>query len=276
MATFTKTYFLCPTTEFIQAPPAGPLRLGSILRSTATPQYPLNVTHNIPLAQDPSPIVETAWRKTVSAETGLGLGVYAQFLRLGLGPEASADHSSQASSVFAFDAMTTLSFDPEPQYVKEAIKAPAVQAYLKEPKQRFAPTVSLYLVTGLKLVKGANIKYSASSSTDVKANIGINVAPLGLTIGPKGHWTRGSDDDTEFKRESEFVFAFRVKRLKFGLRRKLEAEDYTKGAFLTTGEETDDSEQEACLMDNVDGSSSANASFVSDPTEGESVYCIPA
>ena len=131
-------------------------------------------------------------------------------------------------------------------------------------------------MTGLKLVKGANIKYSTSSSTDVKANIGINVAPLGLTIGPKGHWTRKSDDDTEFNRESEFVFAFCVKRLKFGLRRKLETEDYTKGAFLATGEEADDSEQEACLMDNVDGSCSANASFVSDATEGESVYCIPA
>ncbi|KAG9254376.1 uncharacterized protein F5Z01DRAFT_103344 [Emericellopsis atlantica] len=276
MATFTKTYFLCPTSEFIQAPPAGPLRLGSLLRSTATPQYPLNATCNIPLAQDSTSFVETAWKKTVSAEMALGLGVYAEFLRLGLGPEASADHSNQASSVFAFDAITTSSFDPEPQYVKEAIKAPAVQAYLKERKQRFAPTVSLYLVTGLKLVKGANIKYSTSSSTDVKANIGINVAPLGLTIGPKGHWTRKSDNETEFNRESDFVFAFRVKRLKFGLRRKLEAEDYTTGAFLTTGEEADDSEQEACLMDNVDGSSSANASFVSDATEGESVYCIPA
>ncbi|KAF5613570.1 uncharacterized protein FSUBG_779 [Fusarium subglutinans] len=275
MATFTKTYFLCPTTEFIQASPAGPLRLGSILRSTATPQYPLNGTHIVPLAQDPSSVVETAWKKTVSAETGLGLGVYAQFLQLGLGPEASADHSSQASSVFAFDSMTTLSFDPEPEYVKEAVKAPAVQAYLREPKQRFAPIVSLYLVTGLKLVKGANIKYSTSSSTDVKANIGINVAPLGLTIGPKGHWTKKSDDETEFSRESEFVFAFRVKRLRFGLGRKLEAEGYTKGAFLTTGE-ADDNEQEACLMDDVDGSSSANASFVSDATEGESVYCIPA
>lgn len=275
MATFTKTYFLCPTTEFIQAPPTGPLRLGSILRSTATPQYPLNGTHIIPLLQDPSSIVETAWKKTISAETGLGLGVYAQFLQLGLGPEASADHSSQASSVFAFDSMTTVSFDPEPEYVKEAIKAPAVQAYLREPKQRFSPIVSLYLVTGLKLVKGANIKYSTSRSTDVKANIGINVAPLGLTIGPKGHWTKKSGDETEFSRESEFVFAFRVKRLKFGLGRTLEAEGYTKGAFLTTGGAVN-SEQEACLMDDVDGSSCASASFVSDATEGENVYCVPA
>ncbi|KAF5702335.1 hypothetical protein FGLOB1_9675 [Fusarium globosum] len=275
MATFMKTYFLCPTTEFIQAPPAGPLRLGSILRSTATPQYPLNGTHIIPLLQDPSSIVETAWKKTVSAETGLGLGVYAQFLQLGLGPEASADHSSQASSVFAFDSMTTVSFDPEPEYVKEAIKAPAVQAYLREPKQRFSPIVSLYLVTGLKLVKGANIKYSTSRSTDVKANIGINVAPLGLNIGPKGHWMKKSGDETEFSRESEFVFAFRVKRLKFGLGRTLEAEGYTKGAFLTTGEAVN-SEQEACLMDDVDGSSCANASFVSDATEGEKVFCVPA
>jgi hypothetical protein len=52
---------------------------------------------------------------------------------------------------------------------------------------------------------------------------------LGTTFGPKGHWTSTTDDATESKRESEFVFAFRLKKLKFG--RRLKLEEYNKGAF---------------------------------------------
>jgi hypothetical protein len=224
-----------------------------------------------------SPLVETDWRKTISAETGLGLGVYAQFLQLasgGLGPELSAEHSNKMANIFAFNKLTTLSFEPTMGYVDEALKAPAVQAYLREPKQRFAPTVSLFLVTGLKLVTGAKIKYSTSGSMAVKGNIGINVAPLGMTFGLKGHWTRKDDDETEFSRDSEFIFAFRVKRLKFGLGRKLDIDEYNKGAFLSTGKYQDDGGREPVVMEDVDGSDNANARLVNDATENGDVYCI--
>src|SRR5262249_55056509 len=148
---------------------------------------------------------ETDWKKTVSAETGLGLGVYAQFLQLATGGlEVDVEHSSRMANMFAFDTVTTLSFGPTPQYIEEAIKAPAVQTWLREPKQRFTPVVSLFLLTGMKLVKGARIKYSTSGRTTVNGNIGVNVATLGMTLGPKGHWSSTNDDETEFNRESEF------------------------------------------------------------------------
>jgi len=276
---FTKTYFLCPTSDFIHPPPAGPLCLGSIIRSTSTPQFPLNGANIVPVANANPPVVETDWKKTISAETGFGLGVYAQFLQLatgglGLGPEVDVEHSSRTANTFAFDTVTTVSFEPTPQYVDEAVKAPAVQAYLREPKQRFAPVVSLFLVTGMKLVKGAKIKYSTSGSTAVTGNIGIDVAPLGMTFGPKGHWTRTNDAETEFNRDSEFVFAFRVKRLRFG--RKVKTEEYNKGAFLATGRDENDDETESVLVDDVDGSDIENARFVPDVTENSNVYCVPA
>lgn len=276
---FTKTYFLCPTSDFIHPPPAGPLCLGSIIRSTSTPQSPLNGANIVPVANANLPVVETDWKKTISAETEFGLGVYAQFLQLatgglGLGPEVDVEHSSQTANTFAFDTVTTVSFEPTPQYVDEAVKAPAVQAYLKEPKQRFAPVVSLFLATGMKLVKGAKIKYSTSGSTAVTGNIGIDVAPLNMTFGPKGHWTRTNDAETEFNRDSEFVFAFRVKRLRFG--RKVKTEEYNKGAFLAIGKAENDDKTEPFLVDDVDGSDIENARLVPDVAENGNVYCIPA
>ena len=277
---FTKTYFLCPTSDFIYPPPRGPLYVGCIVRSTSAAHFPLNGANIVPVVNVNPPVVETDWKKTVSAETGFGLGVYAHFLELAtgglgsLGPEVDVEHSIRTANIFAFDTVTTVSFEPTTQYVDEAIKAPSVQAYLREPKQRFTPVVSLFLVTGMKLVKGAKIKYSTSGGTAVTGNVGIDVAPLGMIFGPKGHWARRTEDETEFNRDSEFVFAFRVKRLRFGW--KLKTEEYNKGAFLAIGKNKNDDETESVLLDNVDGSGIENARLVPDVAENGSVYSVPA
>lgn len=280
---FTKTYFLCPISEAIHPPPAGPLRLGSIIRSTSTPQFPLNRASIVPVVDEEPPVVEADWKRTISAETGFGLGVYAQFLQRvtgGLGPgsgvdvEVGVNRSYRTTSSFAFDTVTTVSFDPTPQYINEAVKVPAVQAYLREPKQRFAPVVSLFLVTGMKVVKGAKIKYSTSGCTAATGNVGIDMAPVGMTFGPKGRWARTDDDETEFNRDSEFVFAFRVRRLRFG--RKVKTEEYTKGAFLAIGKDESGDEMELVLVDDVDGSDIENATLVPDAAENGGVYCVLA
>ncbi|UKZ85977.1 uncharacterized protein TrAFT101_001817 [Trichoderma asperellum] len=271
---FKKTYFLCPTSDFIRPPPDGPLFLGSIIASTKAPDASFNRATSVPLVNVEPPIVETDWKKTVSAESKGGFGVYAQFLKnSGLGPEVEFDHSNKISSIFAFDEMTTVSFEPTPEYVAEAMKSSAVQYWLTEPRQRFSPIVSLYLVTGLKLVRGAKIKYSISESTEYVGNVGIDVPTFGLTVGPKGNWSKIEDDETEFNRKSEFVFAFRVKRIR--ITRKIKIEEYHKGAFLTIGKDEDDNEIEPVLVDDVDGSDFENATAVHDATENDNVYCVP-
>jgi hypothetical protein len=222
------------------------------------------------------PIVETDWKKTVSTGQDFGLGVYAQFLQLATGTEVEATHSNQNSNTFAFDTLTTLAFEPTPEYVQEAINAaPAVQSWLREPKQRFAAFSSLYLVTGMKLVKGAMIKYLNSKKTTTTANIGVNIPTFGTTVGPKGHWSCALSDETEFNRESEFVFAFRVKRLKFG--RNIKMEEYNKGAFLAVGdaEEEGNDASLSVSVEDVDGSDIKTAKVVSDATEHGMVYCVP-
>ncbi|RSL47889.1 hypothetical protein CEP53_009750 [Fusarium sp. AF-6] len=275
---FTKTYFLCPTSDFIFPPPTGPLCLGSLIRSTSAPQYPLNRASVVAVANAFPPIVETDWNKTVSTEKGFGLGVYAQFLQLAtggglpLGPEVEVEHSNKMKNTFAFDTMTTLSFEPTQEYIEQAVKAPAVQAWLREPRQKFALVNTLFLVTGMKLVKGAKIKYSTLQSTTVKGNLGIDVTALGTTFGPKGHWTRADEDEVESTREAEFVFAFRVKRLRFGRRVKLE--EYSKGAFMAVGNKAD--EDECVLVEDVDGAGIETAEAVPDDTENGNVYCVPA
>ncbi|KAM5461715.1 hypothetical protein MferCBS49748_007089 [Microsporum ferrugineum] len=224
------------------------------------------------------PVVETDWKKTVSTEKGCGFGVYAQFLQLAtggglpLGPEVSVERSNKTVNTFAFDTVTTLAFEPTQEYVEEAIKAPAVQSWLREPRQKFALVSQLFVVTGMKLVRGARITYSTSQSTTAKGNLGIDMTSLGTTFGPKGFWSSMNDDAMESSRESEFVFAFRVKRLKFGRRMKLQ--EYNKGAFFAAGGKRDD--VECVLVEDVDGADIKAAEAVPDVTENGSVYCVPA
>lgn len=274
---FTKTYFLCPTSDFIFPPPEGPLQLGSIVRSTSAPQYPLNKASVVDVPDASPPVVEIDWKKTISTENGLGLGVYAQFLRLAtgglpIGPEGDLEHTKKTANTFAFDTITTIAFEPTQEYVEEAVKAPAVQAWLKEPRQKFALVSELFVVTGMKIVKGAKIKYSSSQNMKVKGNIGIDVPTLGMTFGPKGNWTSTNDDTTESTRESEFVFAFRVKRLRFG--RRLKLEEYNKGAFMSIGGKEDN--EECIVVEDVDGAEIKTAEAVPDVTEKGNVYCVPA
>lgn len=270
---FTKTYFLCPTSDFISPPPTGPLCLGSIILSTSAPQYPLNRASVVTVADSFPPVVETDWKRTISTETGLGLGVYAQFLHgLLLGLAVKVEHSNKTANAFAFDTVTTLAFEPTQEYVEEAVKAPGVQAWLREPRQKFALVNELFIVTGMKLVKGARIKYSNSQSTTVKGSLGIDVTALSTSFGPKGHWTSTIDDATESNRDSEFVFGFRVKRLKFG--RRLKLEEYNKGAFMTVDGKKDD--DECVLVEDVDGADIRTAEVVPDVTENGNVYCVPA
>lgn len=118
----------------------------------------------------------------------------------------------------------------------------------------------------MKIVKGANIEYSTSATNEVAANVGIASSALGgMSVGPKGHRTRTTEDENEFKRASEFVFAFRVKRFRF--KRKVEAKDYNKGAFLSINDGKDNDGTQLVLIDDQDDSDIQIANLVSDVTE---------
>lgn len=243
------------------------------------PESSLNKKTSIPLVNEQPPIIETDWKKAVSVEETVGGGVYLQFLAnsglLVLGPSLDTDHLSKSRCTFAFDEVKTVSFEPTPEYVAEAMKAPTVQHWLKEPKQRFSSVVSLYLITGMKIVKGATVKYSNSGTLGVTGIFGIDVPEFDISVGPKGRWTTPTYDDfTESNPTSDFVFAFRVKRIR--ITRKVKIEDYNKGAFMTTEKEEDGDEIESISVDDVDGSSFENATVVHDAAEDDDVYCVPS
>lgn len=94
--------------------------------------------------------------------------------------------------------MATALFELILQDVDEAVKAPAVQAYLRGPKQRFAPVVWLFFVTGMKLIKGVKMEYLTLGTTAFTGNISIDISTLGITFGLKDYGTRMNNAKTKF------------------------------------------------------------------------------
>jgi hypothetical protein len=258
-----KTYFLCPLSEHFSPPPAGPLHLGSIICSVSEPQLSLNKSNIVPIANLNPLTVETNWMKTITEDKKPRSDRRDTFLQLAKrGSGMYAKHTSREKVIFECGTVTTISFEPTPQYVAEAMKIPAVKAWLREPKQRLAPIVSLYLVTGMKLAKSAKVKYSISVNTTIKAHIRTSTGRslTGLITGAKGCYIRTYDDEMESEQDAEFAFAFRVKRLSFRYGRDVKIEEFTEGACLRDAEDDNGCEMESVSLDGADGSNAGNVS----------------
>jgi hypothetical protein len=267
-----KTYFLPPTSDFLPAPPDGPLHLGSIIANTALPQIPLN-RDAVVVVPDAAVYkhTETNWKKTCSTTTEASLGVYARFLQVvGLGAEVSGERNKTEGSVLEFKTMTTKSFEPDRAYLDEALKNPGVKYFMR--KNFIGQRKPVLLVTGLKTIKGANIQFTEKSSSKVTAQAGVDatVASLPITVGPKGHWSKATDDDTRSTRSSEFLFAFRVVQVSLkGDEPKSEL--HAQGAFM--GKDDSAEREEIPIIDDVVSAEDAGMPAF-DEADGNQVLCV--
>lgn len=270
---FSRTYFLPPTDDFLPPPPRGPLSLGSIIANTSQPQRPLNIGAVVDVASaDIASHLETNWHKTISASTGQGIGVYAQFLLMtGFDAELSVNQSKSDTSIMAFESLTTTSFEPSETYVADAVKAAAVQRYTK--KNMLGMRKPVYLVTGIKTVSGAKIKYTKGAWTRATAKVGVDFTAAGapVKIGPQGHRNKTNDAKTDFERASEFLFAFRVLKVSYK-HGEATGELYSEGAFLGKDDTKTDEKPEAeeIAVDSIVGVS------VVDEVDGSEIVCVSA
>lgn len=167
-----------------------------------------------------------------------------------------------------FDKVTTRRFEPSPAFVKAAIAADAVAYTMRKNMLGFRKL--FYIVTGTKIASGAAVTYSEGQPMKNKAHLGIDAtsASVPLSVGPKGHWNKKTDGKTSFKRESNFLLAYRVVRIS---RTDGEIEDYGKGAFLST--DPDDKEEFVVHVDAVTGEG-ARSTVAVDKEDGEEVFVV--
>jgi len=120
-------------------------------------------------------------------------------------------------------------FDPDIEYVRQAVKSPAVTAFLVAAKF----TIPVFMVTGLKIARGASAESAATRAA--KAHLGLSGKVPGVaTIGSAADAAKSKYTSTSFEGSTDFILAFRVRRVRYK-DGNLEQKIYTRGVSMMDG-----------------------------------------
>lgn len=231
MSNLKKTYFLCPNWDYH---PDGPVQLGNIIISPENPAQALNGFERQPPTESSmfpaTSKIGVTWSKEKLRSGTYGL--WTEFLSFisGLGVDASVEHSLSLEQTFSFDSITTTEFSPTPEYLTQSMSAPAVVDYLK--KSRFRKHV--YMITALKIVHGAKAEAKNERSIEGQLGATLDGTPSGVPVsgGPGISGKRNDRNITSFEGSSDFVFAYRLRKVITHRSGDMSIADYTKGAMF--------------------------------------------
>lgn len=131
--------------------------------------------------------------------------------------------------------MHTAEFFPDQDYIKSLLQtSPLADHILKKQRKR------LFIVVGVKTVSGASARRTHSRTVGGSLDVGIDAAiigsPVPASIGPAVMTSTGTSEDISFEGSDDFVFAFRVQKLRVKRREEgVRQEDYAKGALFGYG-----------------------------------------
>jgi hypothetical protein len=238
--TAPKPVWFLPRTR--DRPVVSAIRLGDIIESPWTPEEALN-------DKPPPPIrsallrrlEETSWSWIKETEQSRGGGIFASFMQFtGIGGDIEGTRSSMNIDIYAVNRMLTEEFLPNNQYLERSIQDAGIRDVFVGPCRKS----EVYMVTGLKTAYGATKATEMMKKRDIHAQVGFDATPLGvpISLGPKGHWS-SSVAESLTADKSDFVFAFKLRRLKFK-KGVLTGKAFDRGAQYGLAQESDDDDDD--------------------------------
>jgi hypothetical protein len=167
-----------------------------------------------------------------------GFGIWTKFVEF-LGVDAGIVATQSTADVFRFDRMQTEEYWPDDTFLTAAVSSsPALKRRLVDQRK------AVFVIVGVKTVSGAEVKRTryrgAAGMLEVAVDLAMVGAPVPLTLGPTGELGGGKEERTGFTGSDDFVFAYRVQKVKLGNRRvgnekEVVQKDYVRGAMLGMG-----------------------------------------
>jgi patatin-like phospholipase/acyl hydrolase len=207
----TKSYFLVSSCDI---PPDGVLRLGAILTDPKEPYSVINEEHLI----EPPDIItneQSSFETSAIVSNLAKKRVWVAFLEFS-GLASAIDESKFSHQAFRFDKLETRSFTPKIDYLHKSLQIPEIEAFVKGPRWR---RNRLYVVTGLKVARGARFQQTNPSDTTAAAvaNVALVQPPLRQELGGVGSSSFPHADT--FQAATDFVFAYQLREIYFNLGR---------------------------------------------------------
>jgi hypothetical protein len=227
MASVIKTYFLAPSWDLRPTD----LVLGSVVANFKDPSRALFVPsppHSIG-SKISSPAPSKDVKGIVKQSGAWSAGFFATFVRIiTFGAAANASSNSSTDITFTCEKMESRWFTPSSDYVQQASENRAVAQYLNI----CGPKTSVFMITGVKIVRGARITTVDDSGLGLQAHLGVEIPAAETTIGPKA--SKKKKELVRVARDvpGPVVFAYEVDRIWRNNQGDAESARHTKGAML--------------------------------------------
>jgi len=254
MANQVKNYFLSPSSDY---PPGGPLALGNIIISPKRPVPPLAQAPSTPLPDISTSKDNFQW--TRSHNTATSVGGWSKFLEL-VSFHASANSSSTVEEIYSFTRMDTTEFFPDDDFVRKAMAAPAIGSYLA--RQRFRKSV--YIVVGIKTVTGARVRTVRHSGRGGGVGGGLDLSLAGgppVAVGADFNRENGHGEELEFTDDKDFVFAFRVRKVRVRKSGRVDQDEYNRDGLLGLDDDDAENTSSAFTVDGIDDADETGEEF---------------
>lgn len=226
-----KTYFAMPSHDY---EPDRSIRLGQIITSPTEPWNRL--ADPLPV---PRELVQTSrkedWGTEVHKLREHRIGIWAQFaaMILGVGADLVVEWSKNNADVFQFSELVTTFFEPDADFVKRSVLGEGCERVTEWAKKKRGKP--LYMVTGIKVARGAQHMRSRIKGVDVEFKPGVEATPFigvpisgGLLVG--GGKSKG--EAVWYSDSSDFVFAYRLRRIIIKKQTVATNKSFVKGATV--------------------------------------------
>lgn len=250
MANQVKNYFLSPSWDYSPScPPSTTIALWNIVSSPTKIVPPLAAASCLPAADQLGETTKQGFEWANERDKEKKFGVWTKSLSsfLSSGVSIGYQHSSSIHDLYSFEELVTREAYPTEDYLAMMVKKGAVRKYL----ERFDFKKPVYIVVGTKTVSGTNVKHVAKQDgrTECKLSVDLTLTGAPTSLAPGLDAKNKKSDSIEFKGSSDFVFAFRIRKILVSREFTIKDQDDVEGGALG---DYDDEEEEAIKIQGLE------------------------
>lgn len=241
-----KSYFIVPPGT---VPAIGSIVLGNVITDPTIPSdavnpQPISFPKSIPISYS-IPLKNWKWSKSPSVKASGG--IFAQFVGV-VDFEISAHKDKETKREYSCKELETQSFQISDEFITVIKALPEVQAKILRRE-------SLYIITGIKIAKGATVNEEAFQSLGFRLATTVDLTALGgvpVKVGPQVNVDKSDPERLEYNIEEDFVFAYRLEELYYRWREVRNRPFGKEGDIhgLPSDEDDDEDEEQEDTIDN--------------------------
>jgi hypothetical protein len=246
MTSYSPTYIPSPSWDI----PADSktVVLGRLIKDPKNPESKIAKSDIVPIQQ--SDIYDgdkTDWETTLEQVRSGNVGFWVKCMQI-IGGGLSFSQIKSSMEKHKFEHLETKYFLPDDEYFSQVLEDAGAKAYLHVHRGK----QPIYLITGIKIARGASVVTESSRDQSVKGDLKVDLTTVGapVDLGPDASLRSEEKKGISYGGSTDYIFAYRLTRIKKKEgQTEPKIESYVKGAVYGKGEQSSDSKKIGDLFD---------------------------